>query len=87
MSRGIKGIGEIRLSLKLLRNLELIRPVIQKIIDKDLILLTHTSEPVGHLYPGKGDITRKVLYPFISCFPRIEIGLCSLGRRTAILSL
>ncbi len=34
-----------------------------------LILLMHTSEPVGHDYPGKGDITPDRLYPLFTAFP------------------
>jgi uncharacterized protein len=70
---GIKGIGELRPSLELLYNLDAIRPVIQKIIDNNLILLVHSSEPIGHYYPGKGEITPENLYPFITAFPELKI--------------
>ena len=70
---GIRGIGEIRPSPEMLQNLELLRPVIQKIEDNNLILLTHASEPVGHLFPGKGDITPERLYPFFNAFPGLKL--------------
>lgn len=70
---GIKGVGEIRPSPELLNRQELLAPVIQKIIESNLILLTHTSEPVGHTYPGKGNITPEVLYPFIAAFPDLKL--------------
>ena len=38
-----------------------------------LIMLTHTSEPVGHIYPGKGSVTPDILYPFITSFPDLTI--------------
>jgi predicted TIM-barrel fold metal-dependent hydrolase len=70
---GIRGIGEIRPDRRLLEDTTLIKPVIQSILDNKLILLTHSSEPLGHTYAGKGDMTPQVLYPFISAFPGIKL--------------
>jgi predicted TIM-barrel fold metal-dependent hydrolase len=72
---GIKGIGELRPDLQLfdLQDDEVIRPLINAISKYNLILLTHTSEPVGHQYPGKGAITPEMLYPFIKAFPNLTI--------------
>ena len=39
----------------------------------NLILLTHASEPVGHQYPGKGDITPDKLFPMITKFPNLTL--------------
>ena len=72
-SNGIKGIGEIRPSKTLLGNLSSWEPIINKIVEDDLILLTHTSEPLGHIYPGKGDITPQELYPLIAAFPELKL--------------
>ncbi len=38
-----------------------------------LPLLTHASEPVGHLYPGKGKTTPERLWAFIQNFPENTI--------------
>ena len=38
-----------------------------------LIVTTHSSEPVGHLYTGKGTITLQVLMRFIGNFPDTTI--------------
>jgi hypothetical protein len=46
---------------------------IETIIKHNLILLTHASEPVGHQYPGKGDITPDKLYPLITKFPNLTL--------------
>jgi uncharacterized protein len=70
---GIKGIGEIRPAQGFIKNLDLIRPVMREIRDRSLVLLTHASEPLGHIYPGKGDVTPEALYPFISAFPGIKM--------------
>ncbi len=55
---GLCGIGELmphgqgfRLS-----DTRRLQPVMRVAIERDLIVLTHASEPVGHLYPGKGDV-------------------------------
>jgi uncharacterized protein len=70
---GIKGIGEVRLSPANLQNINLLKPAIQTMINRGLILLTHASEPVGHLYPGKGDSTPESLYSFITAFPELKL--------------
>ena len=38
-----------------------------------LIVLTHASEPVGHIYPGKGAATPGLLYSFIASFPDVPV--------------
>ena len=38
-----------------------------------LPILTHTSEPVGHPYCGKGTITPEVVYRFAQCFPQVTL--------------
>ena len=38
-----------------------------------LIVTTHSSEPVGHLYTGKGSVTPQVLMQFIGNFPDATI--------------
>jgi predicted TIM-barrel fold metal-dependent hydrolase len=73
ISGGIKGIGEIRPSREFLKNILTFKPIIQKLIDYNLILLTHASEPLGHLYTGKGDITPEALYQIPLVFPELKI--------------
>ena len=41
--------------------------------ERRLIVTTHSSEPVGHLYTGKGSVTPQVLMQFISNFPEATI--------------
>ena len=41
--------------------------------ERRLIVTTHSSEPVGHLYTGKGSVTPQVLMQFISNFPDATI--------------
>ncbi|MBA7485978.1 hypothetical protein ES707_21530 [subsurface metagenome] len=72
---GVKGIGEMRPDLQLfdLGDEEIMKPLVEVIAKHKLILLTHTSEPIGHDYPGKGNITPDMLYPFITSFPDLTV--------------
>jgi predicted TIM-barrel fold metal-dependent hydrolase len=70
---GIRGIGEIRPSREIFKNTKFLEPVIQKIIDGNLILLTHSSEPLGHHYPGKGDITPEIIFALVAGFPELKL--------------
>ncbi len=72
---GIRGVGEIRPDMQFfdLGDEELMEPFVEVLQKHKLILLTHTSEPVGHDYPGKGGITPDMLYPFITSFPDLTI--------------
>jgi len=75
---GIKGVGEIRPDIQLLDlgDEEVMAPFANMLSKHRLILLTHSSEPVGHIYPGKGAVTPEILYPFISSHPELTI-VCS----------
>ncbi len=72
---GSKGIGELRPDLQLfdLEHKEVIEPLVEALRHHHLILMLHTSEPVGHLYPGKGTVTPDTIYPFITHFPDLPL--------------
>jgi predicted TIM-barrel fold metal-dependent hydrolase len=78
---GAKGIGEIRPDVQGfdLRDVDLVRPLVEVMIDHNLIFLTHASEPVGHEYFGKGSVTPEMIYPFIIAFPNLKIVLAHWG--------
>ena len=72
---GMPGIGELmphgqgyRLS-----DTRLLTPLVEAAQALGLFVLTHTSEPVGHRYPGKGDVTPAELQAFIAAFPALRI--------------
>ena len=75
IKNGAKGIGELRLDdhLKKKHSIAMLRPIIDTIIQHDLILLTHASEPVGHQYSGKGEATPDLLYTLITSFPDLKL--------------
>lgn len=72
---GARGIGEIRPDIQgfALSNTAIMKPVTHMLIKRNMMLLTHASEPVGHQYDGKGSITPDTIYPFIMNFPELRI--------------
>jgi predicted TIM-barrel fold metal-dependent hydrolase len=74
-SAGAKGVGELRPDTQSVdfTDKAVIRPFIELLNKYNLIVLTHASEPVGHLYPGKGNAAPDLLYRFISNFPDMPV--------------
>ncbi|OGN90883.1 MAG: hypothetical protein A2158_06260 [Chloroflexi bacterium RBG_13_46_14] len=71
----LRGIGEMRPDIQLLEMEDsyLFNPLIEMLIENNLIFLTHASEPVGHQYQGKGSVTPDILYPFIIHYPDLKM--------------
>jgi len=72
---GAKGLGEMRSDVQdySLTDSIIMEPLIREAVKHDLIFLTHSSEPVGHQYTGKGNITPSLLYSFIQKFPELKL--------------
>ena len=72
---GLKGVGEMRPDIQMfdLGDEVVMAPLVEVLGKRQLILLLHASEPVGHDYQGKGGITPDILYPFIASFPELTI--------------
>jgi len=72
---GAKGIGELRSDVQDfdLADKTTMKPLVDAALKHDLIFLTHSSEPVGHEYSGKGSITPDILYSFITGFPNLKL--------------
>ena len=72
---GAKGIGELRSDVQGfdLADKTTMQPIVDAVLKHDLIFLTHSSEPVGHEYSGKGSITPNILYSFITAFPNLKL--------------
>jgi predicted TIM-barrel fold metal-dependent hydrolase len=72
---GAKGIGELRSDVQgfNLADKTTMKPIVDAVLKHDLIFLTHSSEPVGHEYSGKGSITPDILYSFITAFPNLKL--------------
>jgi predicted TIM-barrel fold metal-dependent hydrolase len=71
---GAKGIGELRSDVQGFdfTDKTTMKPLVDAVLKHDLIFLTHSSEPVGHEYFGKGSITPDILYSFIAAFPNLK---------------
>jgi predicted TIM-barrel fold metal-dependent hydrolase len=72
---GARGIGEMRSDSQGydLCDKKLMEPIVEVALRHNLIYLTHASEPVGHVYPGKGSITPDAIYRFVSNFPELRV--------------
>lgn len=72
---GAKGVGELHPDTQGFRlsDIELMSPFVDVVRSHGLILLTHSSEPVGHDYPGKGSATPTELMALIEAFPELPL--------------
>lgn len=74
-AQGLRGIGELHADTQRfdLGGKTVMAPLMEAAQGLGLILLIHSSEPVGHLYAGKGSTTPDKLYAFIQNFPENTI--------------
>ena len=72
---GLRGIGELRPDAQPpgFEHKEALEPFAASLRRHKLILMTHSSEPVGHIYPGKGTARPGMLYKFAASFPDITM--------------
>jgi predicted TIM-barrel fold metal-dependent hydrolase len=73
-SAGLIGLGELmphgqgyRLS-----DIKLLSPLMEVVKQHQLLVLSHCSEPVGHSYPGKGNVSVQDVIAFLTAFPDIR---------------
>ena len=78
---GARGVGELHPDTQGfdLGDAEIMRPVMAAAAEHDMVVLTHASEPVGHVYPGKGQVTPGTLYRFVTNFPEARVILAHWG--------
>jgi uncharacterized protein len=86
---GASGIGELRPDIQgyNLTDLNLLSPIAEMITRFNKAVLFHASEPVGHGYSGKGNITPSSLYEFVRNFGQLKIVLAHLGGGLAFYEL
>jgi len=72
---GLSGVGEIAFYQSGIGPdaLELLQPVMALCRSKDVPVLIHTNEPIGHLYPGKTPVTLAQIYGVAETFPDNKI--------------
>jgi predicted TIM-barrel fold metal-dependent hydrolase len=75
---GMCGIGELMPNGQgfSLDDVELMAPIAAAARAYDIPIMTHTSEPIGHDYAGKGTVSPRVVYRFVQAFPEIKL-VCS----------
>lgn len=71
---GMIGLGELMPHGQgyKLSDISLLTPLIEVVRRYGLFVLSHCSEPVGHLYPGKGDVTPQEIVTFLSAFSDVR---------------
>jgi predicted TIM-barrel fold metal-dependent hydrolase len=55
-----------------LSDIQLLSPFIDIVRHYQLLVLSHSSEPVGHSYPGKGDVSVQDIVTFLTAFPDVR---------------
>ena len=68
---GLFGLGELMPDGQGYRldDEKVMAPIVEAALAHDMLLLTHCSEPVGRLYPGKGTVTQDEVIRFARLFP------------------
>jgi len=81
IDHGLAGIGELAFYQSQMDNTVLTRlePIMTLLRDKNLPILIHTNEPVGHRYPGKADMTLCQIDNLVARFPDNTIVLAHWG--------
>ena len=78
---GLSGIGELAFYQSGIEDSALgrLEPVMEICRDRNLPVLIHTNEPIGHSYPGKTSNTLAQIYQLIQTFPQNKIILAHWG--------
>ncbi|MBW2167509.1 MAG: amidohydrolase family protein, partial [Deltaproteobacteria bacterium] len=77
---GLSGIGEIAFYQSGIdgASQEKLKPLMEICEDKNIPVLIHTNEPVGHYYPGKTPNTLEQIYRLVRKFTNNKIVLAHL---------
>ena len=72
---GLRGVGELHPDSQAfdLGDESTMTPLMEVVLARGLLVTTHSSEPVGHSYQGKGSTRPEVLWRFIQNFPDATI--------------
>jgi len=78
---GLRGAGELMPDGQgfALDDPAALAPIVELLRARDGVLLTHTSEPAGHRYPGKGSVTPGVVDRFLGQHPGLRVVLAHFG--------
>lgn len=72
---GARGIGELNADAQGFdfREPKVLGPVVEACNAHDRPMMVHTTEPVGHAYPGKGTATPDRLMTFLEAYPGVRV--------------
>jgi predicted TIM-barrel fold metal-dependent hydrolase len=89
VAAGLRGVGELMPDGQgyQLDDEKVMAPLVEVALDCGLVLLTHCSEPVGRLYPGKGTVTPDQVIRFARLFPRATLVCAHWGGGTIFYEL
>ena len=78
---GLSGVGELAFYQTgiICEVLDSLAPIMKICLLKNLPVMIHTNEPVGHMYPGKSENTLAQIYGIIKRFPDNKIVLAHWG--------
>ncbi len=78
---GMKGVGELMPDGQGFRLNELHRIgfLFEFAAQRGFLVMTHTSEPVGHYYPGKGTVTPDTIWTLVQTYPEAKLILAHWG--------
>ena len=78
---GMIGLGELMPHGQgyKLSDIALLTPVMEVVRHYQLLVLSHSSEPVGHSYPGKGDVSLQDIVTFLAAFPDVRFVAAHMG--------
>jgi len=71
---GMIGLGELMPHGQgyKLSDIALLTPVIEVVRQYQMLVLSHCSEPIGHAYAGKGDVSLQDIVTFLTAFPDVR---------------
>jgi uncharacterized protein len=81
LDAGLSGVGELAFYQSGIESeaLKMLVPVMALCRDKNVPVMIHTNEPVGHQYPGKTPVTLAQIYELAKAFPDNKIILAHWG--------
>ena len=81
LDAGLSGVGELAFYQSGIDEdaLAMLKPVMKLCAIRDVPVMIHTNEPVGHLYPGKTPNTLAQIYNLAKTFPENKIILAHWG--------
>ncbi len=81
LEAGLSGVGELAFYQSGIDDeaLKKMEPVMELCKERDLPVLIHTNEPVGHVYPGKTPVTMSQIYNLAKKYPKNKIVLAHWG--------